>query len=92
MTRRLHPSRSRLWTLIPGIGLLVLLGLLSPGDVCSYGCSRMEDFREWPGGCLPTSGSACYECYYADGGGFRTCYENPEGTRSFCTEYQQVPF
>jgi hypothetical protein len=92
MTRGQHPGRSRLATLAPGLGLLAVLGLLSPGDVCSYGCSRMEDTREGPTGCYPSSGSACYECYYVEGGGFRTCWENPEGTRSYCIDHQNVPF
>lgn len=92
MTRPLRSGRSRFWTWVPGAGLLLLLGLLSPGDVCSYGCSRVEDAREGSTGCNWQPGSACYECYYADAGGFRTCFENPEGTRSYCTDYQQVPF
>ncbi|HEX2224730.1 MAG TPA: hypothetical protein VHN15_11040 [Thermoanaerobaculia bacterium] len=87
-----NPRRSRLATLVPGIGLLAVLGLLSPGDVCSYGCSRVEDHRAGLGSCLPSSGSACYECYYVEGGGFRTCWENPEGTRSYCIDHQNPSF
>lgn len=78
--------------LLPVWALALALGLAASRPGCTYGCSRMEDTMPTGVGCLPKAGSACYECYEAGPAGFRTCFENPEGTYSICTEYQQVPF
>lgn len=87
-----RPRAALLWATLPVLGLTLASGLTFPREACPFGCSRVEDHREFPGGCVFSLGSACYECYYADQHGFRTCFEDPEGTRSFCTDYQQVPF
>lgn len=89
---RRRPRATVLWAAVPALGLALAFGLLLPRNVCPSGCSRIEDTRAVAGSCWTSPGDACYECYYADQHGFRTCYENPEGTRSYCTDYQQVPF
>lgn len=82
-------NRVLLWSVIP---LLVGLafGLLSPKIASPVGCSRVDDAHELPGGCWYSPGSACYECYYSDSRGFRTCYESPDGSRSFCTDHRDT--
>lgn len=79
---------------VPVLGLALALGLGLPREACpvSSGCSRIEDRRESVAGCVYQPGSACYECEYWGAGGFRVCYESPDGTRSFCIEHQTVPF
>jgi hypothetical protein len=78
--------------LLPIAGLAVALGISSPREGCTYGCSRVEDTTPLFQSCFYREGSACYECYEAGPSGFRTCFENPEGTFVTCTDYQQVPF
>jgi hypothetical protein len=86
------PRRLLLGVAVPALSLTLAFALVAPRSACPYGCSRMEDTvaRSW--GCITRQGSACYECYYAEPAGFRTCFENPEGTSIYCTDIQQVPF
>jgi hypothetical protein len=70
------------------------LGLVFPrwGRTTSSGCSRMENTTPTFSSCRYQSGSACYECEYWDNSGFKVCYENPEGTNSYCIDHQTIPF
>lgn len=42
-------------------------------------------------GCV-SGGGGCYDCLYTEPGvyGYTECYENPDGTISFCTDFQNV--
>ena len=56
------------------------------------GCSRIDNPNG--SGAAPSysgcggSGGGCYDCLYAGVSGYSQCYESPDGSMSFCTDYQ----
>jgi hypothetical protein len=68
---------------------------LVPSEVArpdASGCSRHDDTKPAFSGCISSPDKACYHCEYSSSAGFKTCYENPEGTTQFCIDQQTVPF
>lgn len=72
-----------------GVALLVAGTVLSqtPPPVCAKdaaGCS-LSAGQPRRGQCSGDGESECYECYYSNGSGEWTCYENIDGSIKYCT-------
>jgi hypothetical protein len=64
------------------------LGGASPGQSNASGCSWYQGSPGY-GGCRPGGGS-CYECEYSYGSAHTKCWENADGSVSYCIDYQDI--